>query len=125
MTKIAVVDDEPDILYVVKKLLVKEGYEVVTYPSGEECLTDVEGVNPDLILSDIMMPGMDGWELAKELKDNPSTKDIPIIMLTVRVSEDSQEKSFAVGHANAHIGKPINKEKMLNTIKWILKMQGR
>jgi len=120
MTKIMLVDDEPDVIYLVKKILEKKGYEVVEIYSGKECLERVEEEKPDLILLDIMMPGIDGWEVARTLKSKPETKGIPIVMLTVRVSEESVEKSFKYAHADAHIGKPINTEKMVNTIRWVL-----
>ncbi len=125
MTKIMLVDDEPDVIYLVKKLLEKEGYDVVEYYNGKDCLENVESDDPDLILLDIMMPGIDGWEVSRTLKKRDSTKDIPIVMLTVRVSEDSVEKSFEYAYADGHIGKPIITEKMLNTILWVLKNRGK
>jgi CheY-like chemotaxis protein len=84
----------------------------------------VEKENPDLILLDIMMPGIDGWEVAKTLKSRGSTKHIPIVMLTVRVSEESVVKTFEYSHADGHVGKPITTEKMLSTIKWVLDNKG-
>jgi CheY-like chemotaxis protein len=120
MTKIMLVDDEPDVVYLVRKILEKEGYEVTTVYSGKDCLDTVEKENPDLIVLDIMMPGIDGWETARTLKNKDATKHIPIVMLTVRVSEDSVEKSFEYANVDGHLGKPISTEKMLNTIKWVL-----
>ena len=120
MTKIMVVDDEPDVLYLVRKILEKEGYEVAVAYSGKDCLDTVEDVRPDLIILDIMMPGLDGWEVARTLKNQEQTKHIPIVMLTVRVSDDSVERSFTYANADGHLGKPISNEKMLNTIKWVL-----
>jgi CheY-like chemotaxis protein len=120
MTKIMLVDDEPDVIYLIKKILEREGYEVSEVYNGKDCLERVEGENPDLILLDVMMPGIDGWEVSRTLKTRENTKHIPIVMLTVRVSEDSVEKSFKYAHADGHIGKPVNTEKMLNTLKWVL-----
>lgn len=125
MTKIMFVDDEPDVIYLVKKILEKEGYEVVEVYTGKECLERVEEEAPDLILLDIMMAGIDGWEVSRTLKSQEETKDIPIVMLTVRTSEDSEEKSFEYAHADAHLGKPINTVKMLNTIRWVLENKRR
>jgi len=120
MTKIMIVDDEPDVLYLVEKILEKEGYEVDVAYSGKDCLDKVEDVMPDLIILDIMMPGIDGWETARTLKTKEKTKNIPIVMLTVRVSDDSVERSFEYANADGHLGKPISNEKMLNTIRWVL-----
>jgi CheY-like chemotaxis protein len=124
MTKIMLVDDEPDVIYLIKKLLKREGYDVVEVYNGKDCLERAAEEKPDLLLLDIMMPGIDGWEVSRTLKTKEETKDIPIVMLTVRVSEDSVEKSFEYAYADAHLGKPINTEKMLNTIKWILENKG-
>jgi CheY-like chemotaxis protein len=125
MTKIMLVDDEPDVIYLIKKILEREGYEVVEVYNGKDCLERVEGENPDLIVLDVMMPGIDGWEVSRTLKTRENTKNIPIVMLTVRVSEDSVEKSFKYAHADGHIGKPVNTEKMLNTLKWVLENRGK
>ncbi len=124
MTKIMLVDDEPDVVYLVKKILLKEGYKVVEVYTGRDCLETVDDEKPDLILLDIMMPGIDGWEVSRTLKTKAATKNIPIVMLTVRVSDDSVEKSFEYAYADAHLGKPINTEKMLHTIQWVLKNKG-
>jgi two-component system response regulator VicR len=69
MTEIMVADDEPDIVYVIKAMLEKEDYEVIEAYSGEECLEKLEAENPDLILLDVMMPGLDGWEISKIIKE--------------------------------------------------------
>jgi CheY-like chemotaxis protein len=125
MTRIMLVDDEPDIIYLVKKLLEKEGYDVTEVYTGKECLERVEDDHPDLILLDIMMPDIDGWEVSRTLKSKDETKDIPIVMLTIRTSEDSIEKSFEYSHADAHIGKPIITEEMFSTLKWVLENKRR
>lgn len=120
MARIVLVDDEPDVVFLVKKMLEKEGHEVTEFYNGKDALEQIEDISPELIILDIMMPGIDGWEVARTLKSRDSTKGIPIVILTVRVSEDSVEKSFEYAFADAHLGKPINTKKMLNTIDWIL-----
>lgn len=119
--RIMVVDDEAGIRYILRRLLAGAGYEVVDVESGEECLDMLEKEKVDLVLMDIMMPGMDGWEATKRIKKNPQTKDIPVAMLTVRSEEEDKIKSFQNSTADAHIDKPIIKEKMLGTIDWVLK----
>ncbi len=125
MAKILVVDDEPDIVNIVERILKKHGFETIGAYGGEETLNILKKEKPDLILLDIMMPGMDGWETARRIKENPETKDIPIVFLTVRGEEEDQEKSFAYSKANAHITKPIIEEKLVATIKWVLKTSKR
>lgn len=120
MTVIMVVDDEPDIVYLVSKMLKKEGFDVMEAYNGEEALEKIGEKKPDLILLDVMMPGIDGWETSKKIKSNPEHSLIPIAMLTVKSGEEDMEKSFKYALCDAHIPKPIIKEKMLNTIRWLL-----
>jgi CheY-like chemotaxis protein len=122
--KIMLVDDEPDILLIERIILEKADYEVIETQSGEECLERLENEKPDIILLDIMMPGINGWETAKRIKENESTKDIPVIMVTVRGSEEDMTKSFQYSQSDGHIAKPIIKEKLLKTIEWIIKTKG-
>ena len=82
-----VVDDEPDIHYILKTALEREGYDVVEMLSGIECLQNIDKIKPDLVLMDIMMPDMDGWEVCKQIKE--TKKGIPVSMLTVKNSADS------------------------------------
>lgn len=77
-----IVDDEPQVRKLLETLLQHEGYQTLTASSGEEALQLVAQQPPDLILLDIMMPGMDGYEVASQLKGNAATANIPIIMLT-------------------------------------------
>ena len=122
--KIMLVDDEPDILLIERIILEKAGYEIIETESGEECLERLKTEKPDIILLDIMMPGISGWETSKIIKGDESTKDIPVIMVTVRGSEDDMTKSFQYGHSDGHVAKPIIKEKLLKTIEWIAKTKG-
>jgi len=83
--KIMVVDDNPDILITIRNIFERGGYEVFTVDSGKKCYELLKNNNiPDLILLDIMMPGMSGWMLSDRLKENPSWKNIPVVFLTVR-----------------------------------------
>src|SRR5512143_379348 len=95
--KILVVDDEMHILRIVKYKLESAGYEVLTALDGAEALTIAREDGPSLIFLDIMMPGMSGYEVCKELKDDPKTKDIIIIMLTAKGQEADKIKGLEVG----------------------------
>ncbi len=121
MAKIMIVDDEPEIVFLVRKLLEKENYEVSAASTGEECLERLKNDAPDLVLMDIMMPGMGGWEACRKIKEDPKTKHIPVAMLTVRSGGEDVERSFHFANCDAHISKPIDKEKLLSTIAWLLK----
>lgn len=119
--RILVVDDESGVRFILRRILGSAGYEVIEVASGEECLETLEKEKVDLVLMDIMMPRMDGWEATKKIKENPATKDIPVAMLTVRTEDEDKIKSFQKALADAHIEKPIIKEQLLGTIDWILK----
>jgi CheY-like chemotaxis protein len=120
MAKIMLVDDEPDIVFLIKKILEKGGHEVVEAYNGEEALKRTKKENPDLILLDIMMPGISGWEVSRKIKTGRDTMNIPVVMLTVRTSEDSVEKSFEYSYVDAHLGKPTSGKKILETLNSIL-----
>ncbi|MFQ5887861.1 MAG: response regulator transcription factor [Candidatus Hydrothermarchaeales archaeon] len=123
MVKILIVDDEPDILFILKNALKKEGYDIVEMTSGNECLLKIEEIKPDLVILDIMMPDIDGWEVCKRIKE--SFKDIPVSMLSVRKSEDSIEKSLKYANADRHLTKPIKIEEVRRTVKQLVAIQAR
>jgi putative two-component system response regulator len=104
---ILVVDDTPDNLTLMSSLL-KDHYKVKVANSGEKALKFLEGENkPDLILLDIMMPGLSGYDVIRELKNNPSTHDIPVIFLTAMSAAEDEKKGLELGAAD-YITKPIS-----------------
>lgn len=115
-----VVDDEPDIRYLVRKMLEREGYEIIEAKDGGECLEKLKKERPDLILLDVMMPGMFGWEVSRKIKENEATRSIPVAMLTVRSSEEDKVKSLEESLADWHISKPVDSKKLIETVKWLL-----
>lgn len=94
----------------------KNGYDVITAPDGEECIKMAAGESPDLILLDILMPGMSGFEVCKRLKRDDFTKDIPVIMLTAMIGSDAEAKGVSDG-AVSFISKPFDSEDLLAQIK--------
>ena len=100
--KILLVDDEPDFLSVIRMRLSKSGYDVVCAHHGKDALDKLKLKRPDVIISDVMMPVMDGVDLYQEIKKNPETKNIPVIIITVK---DKLEKSFSAVGADAFIAK--------------------
>jgi CheY-like chemotaxis protein len=120
MTKIMIVDDEEKIRYIVRKMLEGEGYEVLEAEGGQECLDILESDKPDLILMDVMMPEMDGWEAALAVKKDEANKDIIISMLTVKSEDEDKIKSLDEASADWHIAKPIKRDKLLQTVSWLL-----
>lgn len=117
---ILLVDDEPDILFVISRILEKDGYKVISAESGEECLEKLKNTNPDLILLDVMMPGLDGWETCSRIKSDKKKSNIPIVMLTAKTSTEDKIKALEECGAKWHISKPIDRKSFLDTVKWIL-----
>lgn len=110
--KILIVDDVMSNVLLLKVLLTNEKFAIATASNGRQALEQVEKENPDLVLFDVMMPDMSGFEVAQHLKSNPNTADIPIIFLTALNSTADIVKGFQVG-ANDFISKPFNKEELI------------
>jgi two-component system alkaline phosphatase synthesis response regulator PhoP len=122
MTKerILVVDDEEDILELVKFNLTREGYTAICTPSGEETLKIARTEHPDLIVLDLMLPGMDGLEVAKVLKGDPGTRDIPIVMLTAKGEEADIVTGLELG-ADDYVTKPFSPRILMARIRAVLR----
>lgn len=110
--KILIVDDVMSNVLLLKVLLTNEKFAIATASNGRQALEQVEKENPHLVLLDVMMPDMSGFEVAQHLKSNPNTADIPIIFLTALNSTADIVKGFQVG-ANDFISKPFNKEELI------------
>lgn len=119
-TKILVVDDEQDILELIRHTLNKEGYEVHVAANGQQAVEKALKIKPDLILMDVMMPVMDGMEACRQLKENPETSDLAIIFLTARSEEFAELAGFEAG-ADDYIAKPIRGRVLLSRIRAILR----
>jgi two-component system phosphate regulon response regulator PhoB len=118
--KILAVDDEEDILELLRFNLTKEGFAVVCAASGEEALKSALSNKPDLILLDLLLPGMDGLEVAKRLKKEASTKEIPIIMVTAKGEEADIVTGLEVG-AEDYIAKPFSRKVLIARVRAVLR----
>jgi DNA-binding NarL/FixJ family response regulator len=117
--RLLVVDDEPKLLRAVAVDLQGEGYDVTTARSGAEALVAVAQKLPDLIVSDIRMPGMDGYELARRLRQNQSTALVPIVFLTAKDQTKDRIEGFRTG-VDAYLTKPFEPDELLAVIASIL-----
>lgn len=117
--KILVVDDEPDILDLVEWTLTSEDFEVVTAKDGLEALEKVRTTHPDLILLDLSMPGMDGFEVMEVLRSTPETADIPVIILTARAQITDKLRGLSSG-ADDYITKPFELDTLVSRILSLL-----
>lgn len=118
--RILVVDDEEDILELVAYNLKRQGYEVRTVTTGEQALSSVEPNLPDLIVLDLMLPGVDGLDVCRMLKTNPRTASVPIIMLTARGEEADIVVGLEMG-ADDYVTKPFSPRVLLARVKAALR----
>ena len=112
--RILLVDDEPDFLSVIRMRLSKAGYDVICAHHGKDALERLKLKKPDIIITDVMMPVMDGVDLFQELKNDPETKKIPIIVITVK---DKLEESFKAVGVDEFIAKPFEIDELLRKIQ--------
>jgi len=114
--KLLIVDDNPTNLGVLFEYLTNSGFKVFVALDGESALEQLEHTQPDLILLDVMMPGIDGFETCQQLKANPSTQDIPVIFLTALSDTVDKVHGFNIGAVD-YITKPIHQEEVLSRVK--------
>lgn len=124
MPRILIVDDEPNIVLALELLMKKEGYEVLSVDDGQKALDAVSTFRPDLILLDIMMPKMDGYEVCQQIRMDASNKNIAVIMLTAKGREVEKEKGLALG-ADYYITKPFSTREVVAKVREIVQGEAR
>lgn len=122
--KILAVDDEQDIIELLSYNLSREGFEVTTAADGEEALKKIRAKSFDLIILDLMMPGIQGMELCRILRNDPKTKSLPIIMLTAKTEEVDRILGLEMG-ADDYITKPFSPRELIARIKAVLRRSAR
>ncbi len=120
MATILIVEDNELNRDMLSRRLIKKGYQIVFAEDGAEGLEKIGILKPDLVLMDIGLPIMDGWEATKKAKQDPETKDIPIIALTAHALEQDKEKAFDVG-ADDFDTKPVDFKRLLEKIQHLIK----
>ncbi len=116
--KILVVDDERHIVRLVEVNLTRAGYEIETAYDGVEALEKVKAEKPDMIVLDVMMPRMDGFEVLKRLQADASTQDIPVIMLTAKAQDADIFRGWSSG-VSSYLTKPFNPRELLTFVERI------
>ncbi|UCC67718.1 MAG: response regulator [Armatimonadota bacterium] len=117
--KVLAVDDERHIVRLIQVNLERAGYQVATAFDGPEALKKVEAERPDLIVLDVMMPKMDGFEVLKRLQANPETREIPVVMLTAKAQDADVFRGWSSG-VSAYLTKPFNPLELITFVKRIL-----
>lgn len=120
--KILVVDDEEDIIELVRHNLAREGYQIICATTGEKAVSKARTENIDLIVLDLMLPGIDGLEVARSLKNDPKTRNIPIVMLTAKGEEADIVTGLEMG-ADDYITKPFSPRVLIARIRAVIRRQ--
>jgi len=116
IAQIMVVDDDPDTVSILARHLQREGYTAIEAGSGQDCLRLLRDRTADVILLDLMMPGMDGFDVCRALKGNPRTAEIPIIMITARDDLDARAEGMRLGVSD-FLAKPVFRRQLANRIR--------
>lgn len=119
MTRVLVIDDEPPIRLLCRVNLEAEGMEVLEAADGPSGLAKAKSRRPDVILLDVMMPGLDGWRVAEELLDDPTTQEIPIVFLTARAEFRDRARGLDIGGVD-YVTKPFNPVELAPLVRDLL-----
>lgn len=119
MSKILIVDDSPTETHILTKMLDKNGYQVVTAESGEAGVEEAKKELPDLVLMDVVMPGLNGFQATRQLKKEPTTAHIPVVIVTTKDQETDKIWGMRQG-AKDYLTKPVQEDSLINTIQAIL-----
>ena len=120
---VLIVDDDEAIIKILRPMLLSHGYAVLTASSGEDGLQIANTQKPDLILLDVILPGIKGREVCQKLKGDPQTRDIPVVFLTAKDSPEDIQAEKDVG-SSGHITKPVNMKVLIETVQSILDSKG-
>jgi len=118
--RILIAEDERDVAELIRYTLTKEGYEVLLAPNGTDALRHARELRPDLVLLDLMIPQLNGWELCRRLKLDPVTRAIPVIMVTARTEEGDKVLGFELG-ADDYVTKPFSTRELVARIRAVVR----
>ncbi len=121
MARILVVDDEPDIVRIVVKIMEARGHQVATARDGIEAIELIKANPPEVVILDLNLPKLDGFELCRQIKSNPATAHVPVVMMTAAyVSVDDARIGHAVG-ADEYVVKPFLKDVLIHNVERLLR----
>jgi chemosensory pili system protein ChpA (sensor histidine kinase/response regulator) len=116
---VMVVDDSLTVRKITGRLLAREGYQVVTAKDGVDALQQLQDIKPAVMLVDIEMPRMDGFELTRNIRATPETRNIPIMMITSRTADKHRKVAFDLG-VNVFLGKPYQEDELLEHVHQLI-----
>ncbi|MBN1681350.1 MAG: response regulator [Anaerolineae bacterium] len=122
--KVVCIEDDSEMIELVKLILTRRGYNVSGAMGGREGLELIQEVQPDLVLLDLMMPDMDGWEVYQQMKNNDGMKDIPVIVVTAKAQSIDKVLGLHIAKVNDYITKPFGPSELLSSVIRVLQEAG-
>jgi two-component system response regulator VicR len=122
--KIVCIEDDAEMIDLVKLILTRKGYQVTGAIGGREGLSRIAEVNPDLVLLDLMMPDMDGWEVFQQMKANEQMKNIPVIVVTAKAQSIDKVLGLHIAKVDDYITKPFGPSELLSSVLRVLEEAG-
>lgn len=118
--KILCIEDEPEMIDLIRLILSRRGYEVYGAAGGEEGIKLTRELHPDLVLLDLMMPDMDGWEVYQQMKAEASTRDIPVIVVTAKAQNIDKVLGLHIAKVDDYIAKPFGPQELMDSVDKVL-----
>jgi len=118
--KVVCIEDEPEMIDLVKLILVRKGFDLTGAMGGREGLEAVRRIKPDLVLLDLMMPDMDGWEVYQQMKADPDLKDIPVIVVTAKAQSIDKVLGLHIAKVDDYVTKPFGPQELLKSVERVL-----
>jgi two-component system response regulator VicR len=118
--QILCIEDEPEMIDLIRLILGRRGFEVIGATGGKEGLEKVRQQPPELVLLDLMMPDMDGWEVYQQMKADEKTKDIPVIVVTAKAQSIDKVLGLHIAKVDDYIAKPFSPQDLLNSVEKVL-----
>lgn len=122
-TKVVCIEDEPEMIELVRLILSRKGIEVIGAAGGREGLEVIQRVQPDLVLLDLMMPDMDGWEVYQQMKAHPAMQAIPVIVVTAKAQSIDKVLGLHIAKVDDYITKPFGPSELLSSIERVLQQR--
>ena len=121
--KVVCIEDEPEIIDLIRLILGRKGFDLTGATGGQEGLDAIREVKPDLVLLDLMMPDMDGWEVYQQMKADPELKDIPVIVVTAKAQSIDKILGLHIAKVDDYVTKPFGPQELLQSVERVLEMK--
>jgi two-component system response regulator VicR len=123
--QILCIEDETEMIDLIRLILTRRGFEVDGANSGKEGLNAIQQKLPDLVLLDLMMPDMDGWDVYQQMKANPNTRDIPVIVVTAKAQSIDKVLGLHIAKVDAYLSKPFSPQELFESVENVLNSRKR